>query len=142
MTKDDIRWQQRFNNYKKALHILEEAVETRKDREFNDLEKQGVVQAFEYTFELAWKVMKDYLSYQGITPITGARGAIREAFQNDLIEEGQVWMEMLESRNLTSHTYNEETAEEILDLILKSYFSLLVSFKYKILTIIDSNSED
>ena len=140
MVSNDIRWQQRFHNYNKALQTLEDAVETGKTREFNNLEKQGVIQAFEFTFELAWKVMKDYLSYQGIIPITGAREAIREAFQNSLIVKGQIWMEMLESRNLTSHTYNEKTADDILELVLNRYFSLFIDFKVTMKAKLDADS--
>ena len=92
-----------------------------RSRELSDLEKQGVIQAFEFTWELAWNLLKDYLNWQGETEITGARDAIRESFKRGLIEEGQVWMAMLQDRNRTSHTYNESTMREILASIEASY---------------------
>ncbi|TVQ33964.1 MAG: nucleotidyltransferase [Wenzhouxiangella sp.] len=115
------RWQQRFANYQRAYAQLASAVELMRSRELSDLEKQGVIQAFEFTWELAWNVLKDYLNWQGEAEITGARDAIRESFKRGLIEEGQVWMAMLQDRNRTSHTYNESTMREILASIDTSY---------------------
>ena len=83
------RWLQRFDNYKRAYAQLADAVELMRSRELSNLEKQGVIQAFEFTWELAWNVLKDYLNWQGETEITGARDAVREAFNRGLIEEGQ-----------------------------------------------------
>lgn len=115
------RWLQRFDNYQRAYAQLSSAVELMRSRELSDLEKQGVIQAFEFTWELAWNLLKDYLRWQGETEITGARDAIRESFKRGLIEEGQTWMAMLQDRNRTSHTYNESTMREILDSIEKHY---------------------
>jgi len=115
------RWLQRFGNYKRARAQLEGAVELMRSRELSDLEKQGVIQAFEFTWELAWNLLKDYLNWQGETEITGARDAVREAFSRGLIEEGQVWMAMLQDRNRTAHTYNESTMREILASIKERY---------------------
>lgn len=116
-----LRWLQRFDNYKRAYAQLQSAVELMRSRELSNLEKQGVIQAFEFTWELAWSVLKDYLNWQGETEITGARDAIREAFNRGLIEEGQVWMAMLQDRNRTAHTYNESTMGEILASIEGQY---------------------
>jgi len=115
------RWLQRLDNYKRAHAQLDNAVELMRTRELSDLEKQGVIQAFEFTWELAWNLLKDYLNWQGETEITGARDAIRESFKRGLIEEGQVWMFMLNDRNRTSHTYNESTMREILAGIEEKY---------------------
>ena len=115
------RWNQRYQNYQRAYAQLASAVELMRSRELSDLEKQGVIQAFEFTWELAWNLLKDYLNWQGETEITGARDAIRESFKRGLIEEGQVWMAMLQDRNRTSHTYNESTMREILASIEASY---------------------
>lgn len=104
MIDPDIRWQQRLSNYKKALEQLERAVDLAKKRQLSDLEKQGVIQAFEFTHELAWNVMNDYFFYQGKADIKGYRDATREAFNKGLIDNGEVWMEMIKSRNQTSHT--------------------------------------
>ena len=104
---------QRFDNFNSALKQLLAAAEIVKLRSLSDLEKQGVVQAFEFTHELAWNVLKDYLEYQGISAVIGSRDATREAFQKNLIQDGDMWMEMIKSRNLTSHTYNKTIADDI-----------------------------
>lgn len=90
----------------------------------SDLEEQGLIKAFEYTYELAWNTMKDFLTYKGVTDIYGSRDSIRQAFSSGLIHDGDMWMDMLQSRNKTSHTYNEETAEEIAQAIQKQYYPL------------------
>jgi len=118
----DIRWKQRFRNYQKALATLKNAVELAAVRELTDLEKQGMIQGFEFTFEMAWNVIKDYLEEQGITGIIGSKGAIRHAFNNDLIEDGQVWLDMIKDRNLASHTYDEETANDLVTAIIDNYY--------------------
>ncbi len=103
MDFQDTRWIQRFNNYKKALKQLEEAVELMEKRELSRLEKQGVIQSFEYTHELAWKTLKDFLVSRGNTNIFGSRDATKEAFTLGLIDNGEAWMQMIKSRNITSH---------------------------------------
>ena len=108
MSKEDIRWQQRFANYNSALSKLSEAVALNEARPLSELEKQGLIQSFEYTHELAWKVMQGFFVYQGNTEIRSSRDATRQAFQTNLIEDGDGWMEMIAKRNLTSHTYNKE----------------------------------
>lgn len=131
MENDDIRWEQRLANYKKALGQLNEAVQLSSDRSLSNLEQQGLIQAFEFTHELAWNVMRDYFKYQGNTSITGSRDAVREAFANELISDGKGWMEMIKSRNNTSHTYNKETAEEIVAQVCDSYIGLFKAFQQK-----------
>lgn len=126
--EEDIRWKQRFENYLKALGQLQKFIAK---GNLNELEEQGLIQAFEFTHELAWNVMKDYFEYQGNTTITGSRDATREAFQKGLIQDGAQWMEMIKSRNQSTHTYNESTANEIRDRILNYYYDLFVSFKEK-----------
>ena len=95
---EDIRWKQRFDNYVKALQTLSDAVELAQKRALSMLEEQGVIQSFEFTHELAWNVLKDYLEYQGVRDIIGSRGAVREAFKNGLIEDGETWMTMIRDR--------------------------------------------
>jgi nucleotidyltransferase substrate binding protein (TIGR01987 family) len=126
--EEDIRWKQRFENYLKALGQLQKFITK---GNLNELEEQGLIQAFEFTHELAWNVMKDYFEYQGNSSITGSRDATREAFQKGLIQDGAQWMEMIKSRNQSTHTYNESTANDIRDRILNYYFDLFVSFKEK-----------
>ena len=121
----DVRWLQRLSNFSKALAQLDEAMELMQLRQLSRLEKQGVIQAFEYSYELAWNTLKDFLLWQGIEGIIGSRDTIREAFSQGLIEEGQGWMNMLADRNRTSHTYNEETAEAILSNISQQHHALL-----------------
>ena len=119
---EDIRWKQRFENYQKALATLKSAVELAETRELTDLEKQGMIKGFEFTFEMAWNVMKDYLEEQGITGIVGSKGAVRHAFNKDLIEDGQVWMDMIKDRNLAAHSYDEETAKNVISAIIDKYY--------------------
>ncbi|AOW20589.1 nucleotidyltransferase substrate binding protein [Urechidicola croceus] len=141
MSKEDIRWEQRFSNYVKAFSKLDQAVTKIKedfeiddegnidDDEFlDDIIKEGLIQRFEYTHELAWNVMKDYAAYQGNPDVGGSRDAVREAFQLQLIAEGKIWMEMIKSRNKTSHTYNEETANEIFKDIVYLYHAEFKAF--------------
>ena len=101
-------------------------------RPLSDLEKQGLIQAFEFTHELAWNVMKDFFAYQGNVSIMGSRDAVREAFAKGLVEDGEGWMEMIKSRNQTSHTYNQEIADAIVERILTSYFPLFESFSRRL----------
>ena len=125
----DIRWEQRFVNYKKALSQLQKFINK---GELSELEEQGLVKAFEYTYELAWTTLKDFLEYRGQTDIYGSRDAIRKAFQLNLIDDGESWMDMLKSRNKTSHTYNEETAKEICQAVVEVYYSLFTQLKAKL----------
>ena len=95
----------------------------------DEMIKEGLIQRFEYTHELAWNVMKDYAAYQGNANVGGSRDATREAFQLKLISNGKVWMDMIGSRNKTSHTYNEETADEIYSRILNEYYPAFLEFQ-------------
>ena len=131
--EQDIRYKQRFSNYKKALSQLQKFIDK---GELNELEEQGLIQAFEYTYELAWNVMKDYFTYQQAEEgITGSRDAIRLAFKRGLIADGKNWMDMIESRIKSSHTYNKETADEIVAKVTQVYFELFMSFKQKMETL-------
>ncbi|MBN1930729.1 MAG: nucleotidyltransferase substrate binding protein [Desulfobacterales bacterium] len=130
--KKDIRWKQRFSNYKKALRQLEKFIDK---GNLTELEKQGLIKVFEYTYELAWTTLKDFLEYRGQTDIYGSRDAIRKAFELGLIDDGENWMDMLESRNKTSHTYNEEIAEEICRAIVDIYYVLFNQLKIKLISL-------
>ncbi|NCT56657.1 MAG: nucleotidyltransferase [Legionella sp.] len=122
MTQYDIRWHQRLLNFDKALGELEEAVNLASKRKLTKLEEQGLIQAFEYNYELAWNCLKDFYQAQGDTDIQGSRDAFRLAFKRGLIEDGKLWMEMIQSRILTSHTYNQGTAAAVADKILHVYY--------------------
>lgn len=125
---EDIRWKQRFSNFEKAFEQFSEFIEKGK---LNKFEEQGLVQAFEYTYELAWNVMKDYFEYQGEVGISGSRDAIRMAFKRNLISDGHNWMDMIASRVKSSHTYHEETAQEIIRKIKDVYSDLFSCFYLK-----------
>ena len=129
MGKKDIRWIQRFSNFSQAVGQLSRFV---KKENLNELERQGLIQSFEYNYELAWNTIKDFYEYQGETDIHGSRDAFRLAFKRGLIENGEVWMDMIKSRALTTHTYNEDTAKSIADLILKQYFEEFIALQNKL----------
>ena len=131
MTTPDIRWIQRFNNFQKAYTQLKEAVELAGERPLSNLERQGLIQAFEYTHELAWNTLKDFLENRGTGGLYGSKDATREAFKRELIEDGQTWMDMIQSRNLSTHTYEEATAARIADSIIRSYFPAFGAFLKK-----------
>ena len=118
----DVRWKQRFDNYLRAFETLRRAVDLARQRDLSELEQQGLIQGFEFTHELAWNVLKDYLEETGISGIIGSKGATREAFKNGLIHDGESWMEMIKSRNLSSHTYNQDTAEKVVTNILSRFY--------------------
>lgn len=122
MNDPDIRWKQRFNNFQKALQTLRAAVELSQQRALSDLEKQGLIQGFEFTHELAWNVLKDYLEERGNTGIMGSKDAARLAFKFGLIADGEAWMDMIKARNLSSHTYNPEVAQGITTDILGRFY--------------------
>ncbi len=128
---EDIRWKQRFSNYTKAFQSLTEAVDLSRERELSTLEQQGLIQSFEFTHELAWKVLKDYLEYQGVADVVGSRDASRFAFQNSLIQDGEVWMQMIAARNQTSHTYNLKIAQAVVESILTQFYPALKQFAQK-----------
>lgn len=124
---EDIRWKQRFENFERAFILLRSVFE--KEGEFSDLEKEGIIQRFEYTFELAWKTLKDYLESSGIileevTP----KAVIKQAFESKIIKDGELWIEMLIQRNKLSHTYNQDTFNESIELIKSKFISSLDEF--------------
>jgi nucleotidyltransferase substrate binding protein (TIGR01987 family) len=126
---DDIRWIQRFHNFQNALKTLEEGIELSHKRELSKLEKQGIIQGFEFTHELSWKVLKDFLEDRGNLDIYGSKDAVRESFQLGIIDNGDIWMGMIKDRNLSSHTYDEAQADAIVQRIITSYFSLFLSLE-------------
>lgn len=131
MKNQDIRWIQRFQNFKKAFHQLSSATELVKQRPLSELEQQGLIQAFEFTHELAWNTIKDFLESRGRANIFGSKDATRQAFAVGLIENGQAWMEMIQSRNKSTHTYESETAAEIAEAVTSVYVDEFAKFKEK-----------
>ena len=121
MKHQNIRWTQRADSFRKAFSRLKEAVELARQRKLSDLEAQGLIQGFVYTHELAWNTLKDFLQAQDFK-LYGSRDTTRAAFKEGIIENGEAWMEMIHHRNLTTHTYNEDTANEVVTAIINTYF--------------------
>lgn len=124
MSNEDVRWKQRFENFSKAIMQLQELIET---PELNKFERQGLIHCFEYTFELAWKTIKDYLEYQGFS-IKSTRMAIQTGFQIQLLKNGLVWNDAVEKRNLMAQTFNDNLANEAEQLIRTNYYEMLQDF--------------
>jgi len=132
---EDIRWIQRYSNYCKAFDKLEVAVNLLKNGQSQDddvvaLLREGLIQRFEYTHELAWNVMKDYAEYQGYVDVRGSRDAMRKAFEMNLISDKR-WMESIKDRNETSHNYDEQESLNIYNVIVDVYYPLFCQFKEK-----------
>ncbi|MFH1362324.1 MAG: nucleotidyltransferase substrate binding protein [bacterium] len=129
MDNKDIRWIQRLANYQKALKQLSKFIEKGK---LNELEEQGLIQAFEYTHELAWNTLKDFLESRGNEKIYGSKDTTRKAFKLNLIGSGEAWMDMIQSRNETSHTYNVEVSNKISKNIISRYYSEFIDLETKL----------
>ena len=122
MENQDIRWKQRFQNFSKSMHHLENALQIPNP---DIVQKAGIIQFFEMSFELAWNMVKDYLEQQGFVDIKSPRSALKKAFETGIIENGHDWMDLLVDRNLTAHTYDDQKATEVERLIKNKYFPLL-----------------
>lgn len=122
---EDIRWKQRFDNYCRSFGQLNKAVEAHAAQPDNELIQMALVKAFEMTFELAWKTMKDYLRYNGMD-VKLPREVIKQAFANDIIVDGQIWIDMLENRNVMAHVYDEARAQTTVLLICQQYLPALI----------------
>ena len=120
-SRADIRWIQRFDNFKRAFAQLRRAAALAQERQLSELEQQGLIKAFEFSHELAWKTLKDFLELNGVTELYGSVKATRAAFAQGLIDNGEAWMEMIKSRNLSVHAYDQTTANQIAVAILASY---------------------
>lgn len=128
--EQDIRWKQRFQNYCNALENFSEAIELSFKRDLSKLEKQGLIQSFEFTQELSWKVLKDYLEYKGAdSQIIGSKDSIRNAYSVGLIKNGDIWMDMIASRNLSSHAYDENSVQQIIDKCVMDYHKEFLDLK-------------
>lgn len=123
MSGQDIRWIQRLRSFSKAFGQLRAAVQLAGQRRLSRLEEQGMIQAFEFTHEQAWNTLKDFMEDRGTKKLYGSKDVTREAFRLGLIEDGEIWMKMVESRNLTSHTYDETTAAQIASAVVDTYFA-------------------
>ena len=134
MKNRDIRWVQRFDNFKRAYARLAQAAALAQQRKLSELEEQGLIQAFEFTHELAWNTVKDFLESRGATvKIYGSKDATREAFAAGLIENGELWMQMIQHRNESSDTYNAKVAEAIVGAVLAAYVPEFETFQRRLL---------
>lgn len=134
----DIRWIQRFDNFCRALNQLTKFMQK---ESLNELEEQGLIQVFEYNHELAWKTLKDFLESKGVSKLFGSKDVSREAFKLGLLgdseQDGVVWLDMIEKRNLTSHTYNEDTAQTIVFEIKNNYFPAFIALRERLQALMD-----
>ena len=131
---EEIRWQYRFQNFSRAYSLLRAAFDREVD-ELNDLEKEGVIQRFEYTFELSWNTLKDRLEHDGvIMQSVTPRNVIRTAAATGLVADGQTWIDMLEDRRNTSHRYDIEMLENVLSNIRDNYLPILEELHQRLLT--------
>lgn len=128
----DVRWRQRFDNFCRALATLQRGVDLAATRALSELEQQGLIQGFEFTHELAWNVLKDFLEAKGVSGLIGSRDATRSAFRNGLIEDGEVWMDMIKDRNLTSHTYQQVVAERIAENVRLRFYPAFCALQVKL----------
>ena len=124
----DLRWKQRFQNYEASLRELRGALEK---TEYTTLERAGLIQLFEISFELAWKTLKDMLFYEGYD-VNSPKSAFKQAFASGIIAEGELWINALDGRNLFSHTYSNELTEEAVKLIKETYSPLFFSLETKL----------
>ena len=127
----DIRWLRRFQNYQNAFTQLTQAVDLSRQRALSKLEQQGLIHGFEYTHELAWNTLKDFLEARGAAAIFGSRDTTRAAFTAGLIDQGEVWMQMIQSRNQSTHTYNEEMMTQIVTAVIQTYMAEFTKLQSK-----------
>lgn len=131
MGKQDIRWIQRFSNYRKALEKLADAI-GEYDDDMSELEKEGLIQRFEYTFELAWKTLQDLLFHRGYTDVKGPTPVLKQALADGYITKEKLWRKMKEAREMTSHTYDEDRANEIVDRVALEFLNPLLELKKRL----------
>ena len=130
----DIRWQQRFANFQRAFLLLREAMEYERDS-LSQLEKEGIIQRFEYTFELAWKVLKDKMEYDGIVlDRIAPKVVIRQAYESKYINDAETWLKMVGDRNLMSHTYDFTQFEAVIETISTDYLPMLDNWYMELLS--------
>ena len=137
METNDIRWKQRFTHFVNALAQLRDAVELSQQRPLTTLEEQGLIQAFEFTHELAWNTVKDFLDQSGVRNLFGSRDATRAGFRHGLLEDGETWMHMISSRNVTSHAYDAATVAEISSTIRTKYYPAFEALRTRLVALME-----
>ncbi|MDA3950571.1 MAG: HI0074 family nucleotidyltransferase substrate-binding subunit [Spirochaeta sp.] len=121
----DMRWRQRLNSFHQSLENLDVVYQRAQDHELDRVELQALIKSFELSYETGWNLIKDWLEYQGVTGISGSRDAIRKGFNAGLVSNGSGWMDMLQTRNRTAHTYNEGVAREVARLVVDQFYPVL-----------------
>ena len=125
------RWKERLTTFCNALARLKEVVDLEKERVLNEYEKDSLIKRFEFTYELAWKLMMCFEKENGVEQILGSKDVVRHALAMSLIDNGEAWMEMIDARNRTSHVYDEEMATDVVDEIIHTYFPLFEELQEK-----------
>lgn len=131
MEEKQPKWIDRLSYFKNAITRLSEVIEIYKQRPLNSFENDSLIKRFEFTYEMAWKLMMSYEKENGITEIIGSKDVVRKAFAMSLIDNGEAWLEMIDDRNKTSHLYDEEMAVDVIDMIIHTYYPLLVELQGK-----------
>lgn len=131
MVEEIPRWKERLQTFKNALSRLEDVVERSRHQTLNEYENDSLIKRFEFTYEMAWKLMMSYEKENGITLIRGSKDIVRHALSLTLIENGEAWMSMIDARNQTAHVYDNETAMDVIDDIIHTYYPLLVELQQK-----------
>lgn len=124
MTERKPKWQERLGAFEKALARLTEVIEISQQRSLNQFECDSLIKRFEFSYEMAWKLMMSYEKENGVAELLGSKDVIRRAFKMSLIDNGEAWLEMIDDRNKTSHLYDEEMAADITDEIINTYYPL------------------
>lgn len=137
------RWEQKLESYRKALNRLAEIVNCSKERSLTEFERDGLVQRFEFTHEMAWKLMMSFCKFQSPEEeLFGSKDSTRWAANHELLEDGETWMDMIRSRNLTSHNYDGEVAESIVKKVSDEYFPLMQKFLFRMQALAQVSAED
>mgnify|MGYP002860247249 FL=1 len=131
------KWLERLSIFSNAVARLAEVIELRKQRPLNQFECDSLIKRFEFSYEMAWKLMMSYEKENGITELLGSKDVVRQAYRMSLIENGEAWLEMIDDRNKTSHLYDEEMAADVIDEIVNTYYALFFELKSKMDEIAD-----
>ncbi len=127
--EERLRWHYRFDNFSRAFVLLREAVDTMEERALNQLEKEGMIQRFEYSWELAWKTMADFIASEGLNlPTVTPRAVLKASFQAGIISDGDEWMAALDARNKMSHVYNFKIFEQVIEALRTRFLPLFERF--------------
>lgn len=131
MEKRQLRWIERLDTFKNAIARMAEVIKLSKQRKLNQFECDSLIKRFEFTFEMAWKLMMSYEKDNGFAELHGSKDTVRTAYSMSLIDNGEAWLEMVDDRNKTSHLYDEEMASDVIDEIIHTYYPLFIELQNK-----------